>query len=133
MELYQPGMANEERFVVEERHLASHLGSGSLRVLATPAMIALMEGVAMRLLAKYLPEGQSSVGATVNVRHLAPTPLGAVVRVRAEIAAVNEKQVTFRVEAWDALEQVGAGEHLRVVIDEERFLQRVQKKSGARD
>jgi len=132
MDVFQVGMVNEESFVVEEKHLASHLGSGSVRVLATPAMIALMEGTSLRLLAQYLPEGQTSVGGAISVRHLAPTPIGATVRVRAEITGVEGKQVMFKVEAWDELEQVGMGEHLRVVIDESRFLQKVQKKSEAR-
>lgn len=132
MDVFQVGMVKEERFVVEEKHLASHLGSGSVRVLATPAMIALMEGTSLRLLAQYLSEGQTSVGGMISVRHLAPTPVGATVRVRAEITHVDGKQVTFKVEAWDELEQVGTGEHLRVVIDEGRFLQKVQKKSETR-
>ena len=81
-DLFHPGMTNEETFVVEERQLAPHVGSGALRVLATPWLIALMEGVSHRLLAKHLPEGYSSVGTHVDMRHLAPTPLGDTVRVQ---------------------------------------------------
>jgi len=87
IELIHPGMTSEEIFLVEERHLATHVGSGAARVLATPWMIAFMEGVSHRLLAKYLPAGYSSVGAHVDVHHLAPTPLGCSVRIRFEVSS----------------------------------------------
>jgi len=127
-ELIQPGMLREETFLVEERHSAIHVGSGSLRVLATPWMIAFMENTARLLLAEHLPQGYSSVGAHVDVRHLAPTPVGSHVRVRTEVTEVDGLKVTFTVEAWDEQEQVGTGKHLRVVIDEGRFLKRVAAK-----
>jgi predicted thioesterase len=127
-ELFRPGMSGEETFLVEEEHSAIHVGSGSLRVLATPWMIAFMENTARRLMAEHLPGGYSSVGAHVDVRHLAPTPVGARLRVRAEIIAVDGLKVTFAVAAWDDHEQVGEGQHLRVVIDEARFLKRVANK-----
>lgn len=130
-EFIQPGMTNEETIRVEEQNLARHIGSGSLRVLATPAMIAFIERISHQLLAKHLPEGYSSVGTLVNVRHLAPTPLGSQVRVRTEVTGVEGPLVTFRVEAWDESEQIGSGEHLRAVIDEARFLRRVASKSSA--
>jgi len=96
--------------------------------LATPWMIAFMERTAHNLLTCCLPEGESSVGTHLDVRHLAPTPQGGQVRIRAEVLAVEGKKVTFSVEAWDALEKVGEGLHERVVIDEARFLRRVEKK-----
>jgi len=129
-ELIHLGMAEETTLTVEEKHTAAHVGSGSLRVFATPIMIGIMEGVSLRLLAKHLPEGQTSVGILVNVRHLAPTPQGAEVTVRAEVSAVEGRTVTFHVSAWDTVEMVGDGEHQRMVIDEARFLKRVAAKSG---
>ncbi len=128
-EYVKPGLSSEEIFTVEERHLAPHIGSGSARVLATPSMIAFMEGLSHRLLAKHIPDGYSSVGVLVNVRHLAPTPLGKQVRVRTEALAVEGILVTFKVEAWDEKEQIGIGEHQRAVIDHARFLKRVEAKS----
>jgi predicted thioesterase len=127
-EVIQPGMVREGTFTVEERHLAPHLGSGSLRVLATPAMIAFMERVAHELLIEHVPEGQSSVGTRVDVQHLAPTPLGERVRVRAEVLAVDGIQVSLLIQAWDEYELIGEGQHLRVIIDHARFLKRVAKK-----
>jgi predicted thioesterase len=132
-DLFKPGMAREQSFLIEEKHSAIHVGSGSLRVLATPWMIAFMENTARRLMAERLPAGYSSVGAHVNVRHLAPTPVGMRLRVRTEVTAVDGLKVAFAVAAWDDQEQVGEGEHLRVVIDEARFLRRVAEKIESRE
>lgn len=130
-EIIKPGMVNEAAFLVEEQHLAQHIGSGSLRVLATPAMIAFMERVSHLLIAKTVPENYSSVGILVNVRHLAPTPLGSRVRIKSEVVSVEGLQVSFHVEAWDEREQIGTGIHERVVIDHTRFLRRVAQKTPA--
>ncbi len=127
----EPGMTREETFSVEERHLATHVGSGSARVLSTPSMIGLMERTAHGLLAGCLPDGCSSVGTAVDVRHLAPTPAGGTVRVLAEVLVVEGSRVVLRVQAWDAVEQVGDGTHERAVIDVARFLKRVAAKGGS--
>jgi fluoroacetyl-CoA thioesterase len=130
-DLIQPGMTREESYLVEEEHTAIHVGSGSLRVLATPWMIAFMERNARRLIGEHLPQGYSSVGAWVDVHHLAPTPVGGQVRVRAEVLAVDGWKVDLSIQAWDEQEQIGNGQHQRVVIDEERFLRRVARKNSA--
>ena len=130
-EFIKPGMTLETTFQVEAQHSAAHIGSGSLRVLATPVMISFMESTSHRLLAQCLPEGYSSVGMLVNVRHLAPTPLGSNVRVVSEVVEVEGLRVTFSVRAWDQSEQIGDGQHQRMVIDEARFLRRVEAKSSA--
>ena len=124
------GMKEEMTLQVEEQHTAAHVGSGSLRVLATPMMIAFMERVARDLLARHLPHGYSSVGVHIDVRHLAPTPLGSTVRVQCEVLDVEGSEVNFAVHAWDSVEQVGDGKHQRVVINEERFLNRVNAKAA---
>jgi fluoroacetyl-CoA thioesterase len=130
-EFIKPGMSLETTFQVEAQHSAAHIGSGSLRVLATPIMIAYMESASHRLLAQRLPAGYSSVGMLVDVRHLAPTPLGGYVRVRSEVLAVDGLRVTFSVQAWDQIEQIGDGQHQRMVIDEARFLRRVEAKQSS--
>jgi predicted thioesterase len=124
----QEGMSREEMFQVTEEHTAIHVGSGSSRVLATPWMIAFMERVAHRLLAENLPAGESSVGVLVEVRHLSPTPVGTTVRVQVEIVKLDGTRVTFSVQAWDQVEKIGEGRHQRVVINEARFLRRVEGK-----
>jgi fluoroacetyl-CoA thioesterase len=127
-EILQPGLYKEETFQVTNEQTAVHVGSGAARVLATPWMIAFMERVSHGMLAAKLPAGYSSVGVVVNVRHLAPTPVGDRVRVRAEITSIDGWRVNFNVQAWDSQEQIGAGEHQRFVIDEQRFLKRAAAK-----
>lgn len=124
-------MYREIVFEVTEEHSAIQLGSGSLRVLATPMMIRFMEITSHRLLEGYLPEGFSSVGVHIDVRHQAPTPINNPVKVRAEILELNQSRVLFSVRAWDDLEQVGEGLHQRVVIDLARFMKRVEVKTKA--
>ena len=128
-ETFEPGMIGEDTFVVEQQHLAVHVGSGSAGVLATPWLIAYLERVAHRLLVERLPAGYSSVGVWLEVRHLAPTPPGNRVRARAELVEIEGPRVTFAVQAWDETELIGEGRHQRVVIDEARFLRRVSAKS----
>jgi fluoroacetyl-CoA thioesterase len=127
-ELFQPGMTREDRFAVTMENSAIHIGSGSARVLATPWMIAFMERVSHQLLTCCLPEGYSSVGTHLDVRHLAATPVGDTIRVKAELLSLDGNRIYFSVAAWDSLEKIGEGQHERVVIEEARFLRRVQKK-----
>jgi predicted thioesterase len=135
--LIQVGMSHEKNYIVEEENLAIQIGSGSARVLATPWMIAFMERTSHQMIAACLPEGWSSVGVMVNVRHLAPSPLGSAVRVRAEVLEVQKNKVLLRVQAWDRKklangaiqdELIGAGEHERAIIEVTRFLKRVTAK-----
>ena len=128
-QIIRPGMSKEETFLVEEEHTAIHVGSGSLRVLASPWMIAYMERVARKFLSEYLPEGLSSVGVRVDVQHLAPSTVGSRVNARVEVLTIEGNRVNFSVEAWDGEEKIGSGQHQRVVIDEARFLRRVAAKA----
>lgn len=130
-EVIHPGMTREDSFPVALENSAIHIGSGSSRVLATPWMIAFMERVSHQLLTCCLPEGYSSVGTHLDVRHLAPTPVGATIRVKSEVLALEDNRVYFSVEAWDNLEKIGEGKHERVVIEEARFLRRVDKKRAS--
>ena len=129
-EIITAGTVREDTYSVEMEHMAIHIGSGSARVLATPWMIAFMERTSHRLLAGCLPEGFTSVGIRVDVRHLAATPIGGTIRVRAEILAVDGFRVTLKVNAWDEVEKIGEGNHERYIIDEKRFLTRVEAKKG---
>lgn len=124
-----PGLVGETTLVVEEHHTARHLGSGGVNVLATPVMIRLMEEAGRNAVEHKLPPGQLTVGAELHVKHLAPTPMGMRVTVRAELLAVDGRMLTFRVEAHDEKEKVGEGTHVRAIINLEKFLARVQAKS----
>ena len=128
--LIEPGMTHEETFMVEESHLAQHVGSGSARVLATPWMIGFMERTAHRLIMQVLPDGYSSVGVMVHVRHLAPSVLGSAVQVKAEVLSLEGTRVTLKVQAWDAVELIGEGTHERFIIEVERFLKHLTQKGN---
>lgn len=124
----QPGLIGEREIQVEAAQTARHLGSGNVAVLATPEMIRLMEGAAVHAVDPLLPEGYSTVGISVQVKHLAATPMGMRVRVRAELQEVDGRKLTFRVEAFDEVEKVGEGVHQRMIVDLARFKQRVDAK-----
>ncbi len=124
-----PGLSREDVHIVEDQHTAGHLGSGDLRVLASPMMILFMEITARKLLADLLPENLSSVGTRVDVRHLAPAAVGAEIITRAEITAVDEQIITLHVDAWDGHTLVGTGLHWRFLIDEARFMRRLTQQS----
>ncbi len=122
-----PCSGEAERMVTEEWSAPS-MGSGTVPVLATPALVALMEEAAVRALEGRLPAGQTSVGVRIDVRHLAATPIGMRVRARAMLVAVEGRRLTFQIEAWDDAEKVGEAVHERVVVDVGRFLERVHSK-----
>lgn len=116
--------------VVTEEMTAVSAGSGGLRVLATPHMIALMENAAYSLLQRELPEGKSSVGTKLDVFHVSPSPVGMPVRAVAEVTEVSAdgRTVAFRVSAYDDAGLIGEGGHRRAVIDTERFMAKCESK-----
>jgi fluoroacetyl-CoA thioesterase len=101
-------------------------------VYGTPFMIYLMELAAANAIAPYLPPGWTSVGAAVEVRHLAATPIGFTVTARAEVLAWDGRTVTFSVEARDGLELIGEGRHVRAPIAVDRFNRGVAAKAEQR-
>ena len=113
--------------LVEESMLARQVGSGTVNVLATPMMIALMEQAASLCLSDYLEEGETSVGTYLATDHSRATPPGATVTATAEILSADGKCVTFRVEASDEKGIIGQGTHKRVVVNEQRFEQRAKE------
>ena len=128
MKNIQLGLTGEKTTTVGDTLLTTHLGSGSIEVYATPAMIALMESAAVAAIDSLLPDAQASVGIVLNVKHLAATPPGQQVRARAEVIGVDGRKVTFKVQAWDEHELIGEGTHTRYVIDVARFVERAQSK-----
>jgi predicted thioesterase len=129
MDRLTPGLAAEIETIVTEDNTAERLGSGSVPVFGTPALVQLMEGAAIRVLEGLLPPGTTSVGSRLDVRHLAPTPVGMHVRARAELLEVEGRRLAFRVEAWDERQQIGEAMHERFVVDRERFIDKATVKS----
>ena len=124
----QPGLSAEVKFTVSETETAAHLGSGSLAVYATPALIALMENAAVRALEGHLPDGQTSVGGQIDVRHLAATPIGMKARAQAKLVEVQGRKLVFHIQAWDEAEQIGEASHVRYLVDVEKFMAKVEEK-----
>ncbi|NIM94283.1 MAG: thioesterase [Anaerolineales bacterium] len=108
---------------------AAHLGSGTVSVYATPSMVLFIEQVCRSMIDDALPEGQVTVGVQINLHHLAPTPVGDTVELRAEVVAVDGNVIDFEVEVWDSTEVVGKATHRRVIIDVGRFIRRVEGKT----
>ncbi|TET82284.1 MAG: hypothetical protein E3J37_07640 [Anaerolineales bacterium] len=129
----EPGMVAEAIQEVTCELTALHVGSGDLQVYATPAMVALVEQTCTSMVMPLLPKGQTSVGTELHIRHLAPTPMGGMVRIRAEVVDVRDNLITFNARIWDEVELVGEVEHQRAVIGVERFMRRVDAKSIKRN
>lgn len=121
------GDSAEVDVVVDVDDTAAALGSGSLRVLGTPRLLAWCEQATCRVLDGRLPEGSTSVGTTVRLDHLAPSDVGERLVVRAEVIAVDGRRVAFTVAATDAVGRVvGRGTVERVVVEADRFLARLR-------
>ena len=122
------GSTREQAWTVERSHLASAFGSGLVEVLATPVLVGFCEECARRLVDPALAPGQKTVGASIALEHLAATPLGMTVTVRAELTQVNGRRLTFQIEARDDAEVIGRATHVRCVIDAARFEARIAQK-----
>jgi predicted thioesterase len=126
------GLTGSAKITVGEEHTAPRVGSGRVHVLATPVMINLMEAAALDAIEALLPAGHQSLGTHLDVGHYAATPVGMGLRATAVVTRLDGRSVEFRVEAFDDKERVGDGTHTRVVVNVERFDQRVQRKLGER-
>jgi fluoroacetyl-CoA thioesterase len=127
----RPGLKGSVEIVVNEEHTAPHVGSGRVRVLATPVMINLMEAAALRAVEGLLPGGHQTVGIHLDVTHVAATPVGMGVVAQAELVRVDGRTLWFSVHATDEKERVGEGSHERIVINLARFDARMQEKTAA--
>ena len=124
----QPGLKGSVEIVVGEEHTAPHVGSGRVRVLATPIMINLMEAAALQAVEGLLPAGHQTVGIHLDVTHVAATPVGMRVRAHAELMRVDKRTLFFDVYAEDEKERIGGGLHERIVINLAKFDGRMQDK-----
>ncbi len=122
------GMTAEKKVTVTAEMTVGHVLPDMPLVYGTPTMILHMEIAATLAIQPYLPAGHVSVGMMVSVRHLAATPIGRSVRAIARVTGVEEKSVSFEVEAWDGDRKIGDGTHRRGVVNLAEF----EKRSGAR-
>lgn len=121
----QIGKKYTSTMIVEEKHLACYVGSGDLPVFATPMMMALMENAAMLCVADELENGSSTVGGQISSSHIKPTGLGKTVTATAELISAEGRKLKFKVSASDEGGLIGEGEHLRFIIDKEKFMSKV--------
>lgn len=124
------GLIGETEEVVTKEKTAATVGSGKLEVYATPCMVALMEGAAVKALENKLPEDMDSVGTSLEVLHLAATPVGMKVKATANLINIDSKKLIFEVEAYDEVDKIGSGIHQRYLINSSHFLERCHTKRG---
>ncbi len=123
--MLQEGLTHTSQLTVNEAVTAIAMGSGDMPVLATPAMMALMENAAMLAVAGHLPEGCTTVGGHITSSHLKPSRLGDTVTATAMVTRVDGKKIEFTVKAHCGDTLLGEGTHLRFVVDREKFLSRL--------
>ena len=127
----QVGMTRELKVKSTAEHSAQNFYKNLPNVFATPILGGLMEKVSAELIDEHLEAGQQSVGISMNLKHLAPTPLGMEIRVKTEVTAVDGRKLTFSLEAFDEVEKIGEATHERFIIQADKFNAGVAKKTTA--
>jgi fluoroacetyl-CoA thioesterase len=131
MQSIPDGAKGSFSLVVTPDHLANRFKDATLPpVLATPVMIMVMENAALNAIKPYLDAGESALGTRVEVRHLAATPAGRRVTGEAEVTKVDGRRIEFKIRATDGTEEIGVGTHERMLIDLEKFSERMKAKFG---
>ncbi|MFZ5897697.1 MAG: thioesterase family protein [Bacillota bacterium] len=131
--MLEPGKEGRAEMTVTPNDTASAYGSGEVNVLSTPRMVALMEQAAVNCVRDCLPEGLTSVGTSLDIRHLAATPLGMKAEATARLIEVNDRRLVFEVEARDERDVIGMGRHERFIVNARRFLEKAEAKRGYRE
>ena len=119
--MLEVGIKGQREIIVAKENTAAGIGSGSLEVFSTPIMILLMEESCFMSVADKLDEGFTTVGISVNVKHLSATPLGMKIVVKSELTKVDGRALTFKVEAYDEKGLIGEGIHERFIVNNEKF------------
>lgn len=123
------GLSATIQHEVKEASTARHLGSGTVDVLATPELVRLMEIAAVAALVDHLPPEFTTVGVAINLQHIAPTPMGLNVEVRAELTEVQRRRLKFELVAHDEVEEIGRGTHERVLVEVDSFVAKAYRKA----
>ena len=123
--MLETGLSARSVTTVTAENTAAAMGSGDVPVVATPAMMALMEHAAMDAVAGSLPAGSTTVGSEMNATHLKPSGLGAEITATAVLTAVEGRKLTFNVGARDAQGMIGEGTHVRYIVDREKFMSKL--------
>ena len=116
----------KENYLVQEDNTAKNMGSGDLDVLATPSLVAFMENAAKNYLNIFLTDELGSVGSNININHLAPTLIGKEITIQGKITEIiKEKIIIFSLEAYEEDKKIGDATHTRVIINNEKFLSKL--------
>lgn len=123
------GTAGELQFVVDQKHVIDFATDGMPAVLSTPNLIGLLERTARKALEPFLDADERSVGIEIELRHLAPTPLGAQVTCVARVFQVDGRKVNFQIEAREGNQLIARGLHKRAVVRVQSFANQVLKRN----
>lgn len=123
--MLKEGLSYSSETIVNDTNTALTLGSGDMKVFATPAMVALMENAAMRAVGSFLPEGSSTVGAEINTTHIKPSKVGSKIEATATLIKIENRKLTFNIVAKDTVGVIGEAIHIRFIVDREKFLSKL--------
>ena len=124
----KPGITGSAQDTVTEERTAASMGSGGLRVYATPRMTAMMEFTAWSSVEPYMEDGMGTVGTKLDISHVAASPVGAEIRYESELTEVDRRRLVFSVRAYDDAGLIGEGTHERFIIDNAKFMSRAESK-----
>jgi len=124
-ELIQVGIIREDKRIVDEKNTAVAMKSGDLSVFATPALVAFLEYTAKELVRKYLDDKETTVGIRMDVSHIKASKVGAAIHSKVEVIKVEDKKITFKVEAYEGETLIGFGTHERFVVDKIKFISKL--------
>ena len=127
--MLQPGIKAEKSLTVTDADTAKTMGSGTLDVFATPAMVALIEQTAYTSIESELEPGWGSVGTSLNIQHLSATPVGMTVTATTELVEVDRRRLVFHAEVYDEKGLVGKGTHERFLVENEKFQAKADAKN----
>lgn len=119
------GLCHSETLMVEYKDTAAVYGSGALEVFATPAMIALMEKTCLESVNSKIGEGNTTVGISVNIKHLKASPVGSTIRCDSKLVEVDRRRLVFEVQCFEGETLIGEGIHERFVVDSAKFMEKL--------
>ncbi|MGN0241753.1 MAG: thioesterase family protein [Candidatus Weimeria sp.] len=128
--MLKEGITGEAETIVSEENTAIKMGSGTLPVFATPAMVAVVEKAAWSSVAGELEEGQSTVGTSMTLSHESATPVGLKITAKTTLTAIDRRKLTFSWEAYDEAGIIGRGTHERFIVDNEKFVSKAERKKS---
>ncbi len=128
--MLKEGITGEAETIVSEENTAIKMGSGTLPVFATPAMVAVVEKAAWSSVAGELEDGQSTVGTAMTLSHESATPVGLKITAKTTLTAIDRRKLTFSWEAYDEAGIIGRGTHERFIVDNEKFVSKAERKKS---